>query len=150
MKINLSKDNARFIVNEEKGKVVCIIDDTENLFIQYVDNNFRIPPDCDEVWNSGDSKLLPKLKMPRRFVGIATCNPNDQFSVESGKLIAFSRTKDKVQTSFFKRANTYVNTLDNWLQQAVESLNRYGSKLERNTERRHNKIAELIGEPEEE
>ena len=87
--------------------------------------------------------------MPRRFVGIATCDPNDEFSVEAGKLIAFSKAKDKVQTSFFKRADLYVNTLDNWLQDAVEAINNYGKKLTENTKRRHQKIAELIGEPEE-
>lgn len=149
MKINITKDKARFIVNEDKRKVVCIIDKTSHLFVEYARNNLKILPDCDMSWGGIKSRLYPRLIMPKRFVGVATCDPNDDFSVESGKLIAFSKAKDKIQTSFFKRANLYINTLDNWLQDAVEAINNYGEKLEINTKRRHEKITELIGEPEE-
>lgn len=148
MKINISKDNARFIVNEDARKVVCIIDHTRDLFLDYANKNLRILPDCDALWGSRHgSRLYPKLKMPDKFIGIATCSPDDEFSVENGKLIAFSRAKDKIHTSFFKRANTYVNTIDNWLSDAVESINSYGAKVEANTKRRHNKIAAIVGEP---
>ena len=85
--------------------------------------------------------------MPNRFVGIATCNPEDKFSIEAGKLIAFSKAKDKIHKSFFKRANIYVNTIDNWLNQAIDNINHYGEKIEINTARRHTKIAELVGNP---
>ena len=148
MKINLTKNDAKFIVNEKKHKVVCIFDNTSRLFIQYAEKNLRIKPDCDGMlWNK--SSLYEKLIMPKRFVGIATCDPNDEFSVETGKLIAYSRAKDKIHNSFFKRANTYINTLDDWLNQAAESINRYGDKISINTDRRHQKIIDLIGEPEE-
>lgn len=147
MKINITKDKARFIVNEDARKVVCIIDHTSNLFLSYADQNLKIVPDCDHVWGGESSRLYPKLKMPNKFIGIASCNPDDEFSVETGKLIAFSRAKDKIHTSFFKRANTYVNTIDNWLTDAVESINSYGAKVEANTKRRHNKIASIVGEP---
>lgn len=149
MKINITKDNARFIVNEDARKVVCIIDHTRDLFLDYVNKNLRIRSDCDSDWGGYGSHLYPKLKMPDKFVGIATCDPEDEFSVETGKLIAFSRAKDKIHNSFFKRANTYINTLDDWLNQAAESINRYGDKITINTERRHQKIIDLIGEPEE-
>lgn len=151
MKINITKDKAQFIVNEDARKVVCIIDNTSYLFLDYADKNLKIRPDCDNVmiWNSNLSHLYPKLKMPNKFVGIASCNPEDEFSVETGKLIAFTRAKDKIQNSFFKRANLYINTLDGWLNQAMDSINNYGKKLEINTKRRHKKIASLIGEPEE-
>ena len=150
MKINITKDKAQFIVNEDTRKVECIIDHTRNLFLDYARNNLRILPDCDALWGGRSSKLYPKLEMPDKFVGIATCDSNDDFSIETGKLIAFSRAKDKIHNSFFKRANTYINTLDDWLNQAAESINRYGQKIEINTERRHQKIVDLIGEPEEE
>ena len=152
MKINITKDRAQFIVNEDARKVICIIDNTSHLFINYADKNLKIRPDCDNgmIWNSSSrSRLYPKLKMPNKFVGIASCNPEDEFSVETGKLIAFTRAKDKIQNSFFKRANLYINTLDTWLNQAMDSINSYGKKLEINTKRRHEKIASLIGEPEE-
>lgn len=149
MKINITKDKARFIVNEDARKVVCIIDHTRYLFLDYAKKNLRILPDCDAQWIGRTSCLYPKLEMPDKFIGIATCDPNDEFSIETGKLIAFSRAKDKIHNSFFKRANTYINTLDNWLSQAVESINRYGNKITINTDRRHQKIVDLIGEPEE-
>ena len=151
MKINLTKENARYIVNEEKGKVICIFENTGRMFIDYADNNLRIKPDCDNIggiWNTcHKSSLYPKLKMPNKFIGIASCNPEDEFSVETGKLIAFSRAKDKIHNSFFKRANTYVNTIDGWLTDAVESINSYGAKIELNTKRRHDKITSIVGEP---
>lgn len=151
MKINITKDKAQFIVNEDARKVVCIIDHTSHIFLNYADKNLKIRPDCDNgmIWDSKRSRLYSKLKMPNKFVGIASCNPEDEFSVETGKLIAFTRAKDKIQNSFFKRANLYINTIDNWLNQAMDSINSYGKKLEINTERRHKKIASLIGEPEE-
>ena len=151
MKINITKDRAQFIVNEDARKVICIIDHTSHLFLDYADKNLKIRPDCesDMIWDSKRSRLYPKLKMPNKFVGIASCNPEDEFSIETGKLIAFTRAKDKIQNSFFKRANLYINTLDGWLNQAMDSINNYGKKLEINTKRRHNKIASLIGEPEE-
>lgn len=148
MKINITKDKARFIVNEDARKVVCIIDRTSDLFLDYADQNLKIVPYCDNIWWSGNSsRLYHKLKMPNKFIGIASCNPEDEFSVETGKLIAFSRAKDKIHNSFFKRANTYVNTIDGWLTDAVESINSYGAKIELNTKRRHNKIASIVGEP---
>ena len=148
MKINITKDKARFIVNEDARKVVCIIDRTSDLFLDYADQNLKIVPYCDNIWWSGNSsRLYHKLKMPNKFIGIASCNPEDEFSVETGKLIAFSRAKDKIHNSFFKRANTYVNTIDGWLTDAVESINSYGAKIELNTKRRHDKIASIVGEP---
>ena len=147
MKINITKDKARFIVNEDARKVVCIIDHTSNLFLSYADQNLKIVPDCDHVWGGESSRLYPKLKMPNKFIGIASCNPEDEFSVETGKLIAFSRAKDKIHNSFFKRANIYVNTIDGWLSDAVESINNYGAKIELNTKRRHDKINAIVGEP---
>jgi hypothetical protein len=148
MKINIRKDMARFIVNEEKGKVICILEDTEDLFLVFAEQNLPLSPVCDTL-DMTDSELYKYLLMPKRFVGIATCDPEDEFSVETGKLIAFSNAKDNLQNSFFKRANFYVNTIDTWLNKAVENINGYGAKIAKNTLRRHNKIAEILGEKEE-
>lgn len=148
MKINIRKDMARFIVNEEKRKVICILEDTEDLFLVFAEQNLPLSPVCDTL-DMTDSKLYKYLLMPKRFVGIATCDPEDEFSVETGKLIAFSNAKDNLQNSFFKRADFYVNTIDTWLNKAVENINGYGAKITKNTLRRHNKIAEILGEKEE-
>lgn len=144
MNINITKEKAKFIVNKEKNKVVCIIEDTDRLFIEYATNNLEIRPDCDgSMW--ARSKLRERLWMPNKFIGIATCSTDDEFDVEKGKLIAFSRAKDKLHASFFKRANIYINSIDEMLTRSMASINRYGAKLEANTERRHKKIESLIG-----
>lgn len=145
MKINITKEMARFIVNEKAGKVICIFDNTAPMFLFYAQENLPITPMCDSN-DAKTSRLYTKLLMPNKFVGIASCNPEDEFSVETGKLIAFTRAKDKIQNSFFKRANLYVNTIDSWLNRAMDAINNYGAKIEVNTARRHNKIASLIGE----
>ena len=143
MKNSIKKKDARFIVNEEKRKVVCIIDNTDKLFIDYVYDNLRLTP---AFIGNHVEKLYDRLEMPKRFIGIASCDPRDEFVRETGELVAFSRAKDKLNKSFFKRANLYINTLDEWLNDAAENFNQYGEKLEQNTERRHKKIEEILKE----
>ena len=143
MKLNITKNDARFVVNPEKRKVVCIIEDTAFLFVDFMQKNFKI--DVMGLWeDSTVSALCRRLEMPKRFVGIATCDPNDEWNEELGKLIAFSRAKDKLNTSFFKRADTYVNTVDTWLNDAMDLLNKYGEKITVSTELRHNRVDNLI------
>lgn len=144
MKINIKSDMARYIVNEEQRKVICILNDTAEIFLVFAEQNLPLSPVCDTL-DMTNSKLYKNLLMPNKFVGIATCNPEDEFNVETGKLIAFSRAKDKLQNSFFKRAQFYVDTINDLLDRAATSINNYGIKLESNTERRHQKIAEIIG-----
>lgn len=148
MKINITRENAHFVVNEEKRKVICIFENTKNMFLDYIEDNLSFDPiyfDSSQKRNA----LYSKLRMPNRFIGIATCSPNDEFSPEIGKLIAYSRAKDKIHQSFFKRANTYVDSIDELLARDVENINRYGAKIEHNTAKRHDTINYVIGEPEE-
>lgn len=62
MKINITKDKARFIVNEDARKVVCIIDHTSNLFLSYADQNLKIVPDCDHVWGRREFSSISQAK----------------------------------------------------------------------------------------
>ena len=144
MKVNITKDNAKFIINKDARKVICIIDQTSFLFVHYAEKNLKIPPDCDNIWGGSSSSLYPKLKMPNKFIGIATCSPEDEWNEEIGRMLAFSRATDNLNKAFFKRANIYINTLDNWITDAVENINNYGAKIEVNTKRRHNKIEEIL------
>lgn len=139
MKINISKQNARFIVQEDRRKVICIIDNTDSLFLDYARGNLKPSPNFFD-----GEKFYDNLLMPDRFIGIATCSKEDQFDAETGKFIAYSRAKDKVNHSFFKRAKYYINTMDNWMDQSVELINSYGEKIARNSERRQKKLDELI------
>ena len=144
MKLNVNSKDCRYIVDKDKRKVVCIIDHTSDIFTDFMETNFKIFIYDDPFWNSG--KFMKKLIMPKRFIGIATCSPEDEWNEDTGKLIAYSRAKDNLNKSFFNRANLYINSLDKEIDRATEVLNILGQKLETNTARRHEKIASIIGE----
>ena len=151
MKFNISAEDAKFIVNEKKHTVTCVIEHTDRLFIAFVNENFHLGADCDNnFWSCCERACLyDKLIMPNKFVGVATCGPNDKWDEHIGRVIAFSRAKDNLLRSFFKRAQTYVSCIDGWLNEAVEIINNLGDRLAENTEKRHNYINDLLGpEPE--
>lgn len=149
-KFNVKPSDCRYIVNEEKRTIVCLIENTEHMFTRFADNNFDIPWDCANfIWGKNSSKskrMVDKLRMPKRFWGIATCAKEDEWDVEKGKFLAFSRAKNKLNNSFFKRANFYINTFDKSLNDAVLILNNLGEKLTINADRRSERIKELFGE----
>lgn len=139
MKINVkpTSENVRFIVQPERRKVVCIISDTKHYLEDFVDlwhNDWSVPCKVEDI-----------LKMPDRFVGVATCDENDEWDEEIGKAIAFSRAKYKLHNSFFKRANTFVNECDRALSKLITSLNDYGEQLSANAEKREKWITEKVG-----
>ena len=150
MKFNISAEDAKFIVDEQKQIVVCIIEHTKYLFSDFALNNFHISIDCDadyiikrnQKWNND---LKRKLEMPDKFVGMAVCSKDDVWDEQIGRAIAFSRAKDNLLKSFFKHAQTYISTIDKWLEEAAEIINAMGDKLFENTERRHAYIESLIG-----
>ena len=138
MKFNVSPKDCRFIVDKEKNKVVCICEKTRYMFWNFANSNFKIVVPVS---------IIKKLEMPDRFVGIATCGPNDEWNEETGRLIAFSRMKDNLCRSFFKHANTFFNWYDKQLDDAAEMVNELGARLEVNTEHRHKYIESLVGKP---
>jgi hypothetical protein len=152
MRFNITTDNAKFFVDKEKKTVVCVIENTKKLFCDFVNTNFRISTDCDEIYNcvhginGCDSILDEKMLMPNKFVGIAKCSENDEWNEDIGCTIAFSRAKNNLINSFFKRAQTYVNYIDKWLNEAVNTFNMLGEKLEVNKTKRNEYIASLIAE----
>lgn len=151
-KINVHPEDCRYIVNKDKRKIVCLIENTENMFMNFANYNLEIPYDClDAVWGrttDAPKHLCKKLRMPKRFWGVATCAEEDEWDEEKGKLLAFSKAKDKLNTSFFKRANLYINTFDRSLNRATTLLNNLGSKLTLSSIHRHEKLAEMLGEKE--
>ena len=152
MSFNVTANDAKFIVNEEKKTVVCVIEHTEDLFRDFVYENFHISPECDHCnnWMNGrfrqSSYLYNRLQMPNKFVGVARCGADDEWDEKIGRVIAFTRAKDSLLTSFYKRGQTYVTTINNWLNEAVDILNALGQKLEVNKQKRHDYITSLVGE----
>lgn len=144
-RFNIRPDDCDYIVKEDERKVICILNDTSNVFIDFCINNLSLP--LEGLWGNEKAlaKLFNELHMPKRFTGIATCFPTDEWNTETGKTIAFSHMKDKLNKSFFKRANLLVNTYDKWLDDAEAMLNELGYKLSVNTERRHEYIKSLLG-----
>ena len=155
MRFNVTADDAKFFIDEEKKTVVCVIENTEDLFHSFVNTNFRISTDCDQIYNcvhrinGCDSTLNEKMLMPNKFVGIAKCGEDDKWDENIGCTIAFSRAKNNLITSFFKRAQTYVNYIDKWLNEAINTFNKLGEKLTENSKKRDEYIASLVGTPEE-
>lgn len=148
-KFNVKPSDCRYIINEEKRTIVCLIENTDCMFVHFAANNFDIPWDCmDGLWGRKPmhKRLREKFFMPKRFWGIATCAEGDEWDVEKGKFLAFSRAKNKLNNSFFKRANLYVSTFDKSLNDAVLILNNLGEKLTINADRRSERIKELFGE----
>ena len=150
-KLNIKPENCKYIVNEDKRKVVCLIENTSRVFERFVDSNFIIPVDVGYIFSSGPAKkLFDHSMMPNRFYGVATCAPEDNWDVETGKLIAYHRAKEKLNRSFFKRARFYVNTLDKWLDQAAQEFNALGDKLTIGAVNREERIKNLLGVSEDE
>lgn len=106
--LDFDQSDCDFIVKEEERKVICLVNRTSNLFFNYMTS--KLPADLvSHYMRCGISQTLTnQLVMPNSFVGIATCNEEDEWNEETGRLIAFKRAKEKVVNSFFKRVNIYV------------------------------------------
>ena len=130
--------DCRFYVNEEERTVVCVIPRTRYMVDKFVKEHFR--------WNDidfwrGSSNFY---EMPSSFMGKAVCAEGDTWDEETGRLIAFSRAKDKCYKSFFKRANKVVQTVDRRLGDMIELFNDFGMKLEDKREALQQKIDERV------
>lgn len=145
MDINVTPKDCKFFVQPEKGKVICVIENTQYMFKDYINRYFII---CRGFMYSDDfyKKMEPRILMPNRFVGIATCAPEDEFNEDLGRKIAFNRAKNKVSSSFFKRANYYIDTLDELVDESALMLNQLGVKLSEEADKRDEIIANMLGE----
>lgn len=149
-KYNITPSDCKFIINKNNRTVVCIYEGSARTFIDFANHNFNIKTYCDSSCTYYQfSQLMDKLYMPNKFIGVATCSENDEWNEEIGKKVAFSRMKDKLNRSFFKRADLYVKTIDKWMDDAVYLINTVGQKLEVNQEKRHNLIKNYVGEDDE-
>jgi len=152
----IKMSDCRFYVNEAERTVICVIPQsieegdrrsfTRDMVTDFIYDNFMFP-EIDFSY-SMESKLTDKLKMPSTFVGKAVCSPDDEWDEEVGKMIAFSRAKDKCYKSFFKRANHFVQAVDRRLGDMIEKFNDFGMKLEDKRLGLEQKIDEKIGKAE--
>ena len=143
---NFSMADCNFYVDEKKRVVVCVLEDTELLFINYAQNYLNFSSwDCNRIIDK-NNKLVSKLKMPNKFTGIAKCALEDTWDEAIGRRIAYTKMREKVYSSFFNHARAYINCLDSWLANDIDNINAFGGRLENEFSERHKYITELVGE----
>ena len=138
----IKMSDCRFYVNEEERMVVCVIPHTRDMVEDFINEHFEFS-DVDYTYNL-PWRMREKIKMPNSFMGKAMCAPDDNWDEETGKMIAFSRAKDKCYKSFFKRANTFVQAIDRRLGDIIETFNDLGVKLEDKRDALQDQIDERI------
>ena len=139
----VSKEDVVYIVDEKKRKVVAYVEGTKYELVNFISENKGILPDWFDM-----PKLHNKLLMPDKFVGIATCSPDDEWNPEIGKLIAYHRMKTNMSKSFFKHAETYYKLMLKKVNETVDLINVYGNKLTANYKRRIETINQTVGNAE--
>ena len=149
--LNIKETDCKFHIDEEKRVVICKIQNTlnfrvESLFRDFVKENFSWK-DINILY-AIDGKLLDKIQMPRYFIGKAVCADEDEWDVELGKKIAYSRAKDKCYRSFFRRASLLIQTIDRRFEEMMDTFNALGSKLSDNKDRLEANIEKRLKEKE--
>ena len=139
----VSKEDVIYIVDEKKRKVVAYVEGTKYELVNFISENKGILPDWFDM-----PKLHNKLLMPDKFVGIATCSPDDEWNPEIGKLIAYHRMKTNMSKSFFKHAETYYKLMLKKVDETIDLINVYGNKLTANYNRRIETINQTVGNAE--
>lgn len=139
MKINVRPQDCKFIINREAGKIVCIKEHTDELFASYLIRDDRL---CGtfRIYRDDDALL-----MPNRFVGIATCSPDDEWDEEFGKKLAFMRMKRSLYKAFFSAAARFVDKVDMVQNYLVEKLNEFGAKVDANITNDEDYVNDYLG-----
>lgn len=138
MRIDISVSDCQFIVKENDRKVICIIKHTDsdviyfiNKYLSWIDSYFK-------------EKLFKMMKMSNYFVGVATCSPEDEWDVETGKKIAYYKAKYKYVVSFFKKANAMMNEIDKQLAEIECRFNQYGLKMDENMSTLESQLTDFL------
>lgn len=140
--VGIKMSDCKFYVDEEARTVVCVIPKTSDMLVSFIIENFSFSDfDVDLALRY---PFAQKLEMPRSFMGKAVCAEGDEWNVETGKLLAFSRAKDKCYKSFYKRANLVVQCIDKRLGQMIDAFNTLGMKLEENRTSLNKRLEELM------
>jgi len=137
----IKMSECKFYVDEEKRTVICVIPKTRDMLIDFIQDHFDFR-DVDLSHSTYFRFMNDKLAMPNSFIGKAVCTAEDEWNEETGRMIAFSRAKDKCYKSFFKRANKFVQAIDRRLGDAIELFNDFGLKLESKRAALQNQIDE--------
>ena len=138
-RVSISPADVKFVCDKERGYVRAYVYNTEDFFIDFCYANFP-----KLVYTFYDTKEFQKLKMNNRFEGLARLSPDDEWDENLGKLIAFNRLKTKLNKSFFKKAQFFIDYIEKNADNAVDVLNSYGEKLATNSIHREKIIEEKL------
>jgi len=139
----IKMSDCKFYVDEAARTVVCVIPNTNDMLMDYVFGHFQF--NDFETWDAVRwGNLHRSLVMPRSFMGKAVCSKDDEWNEETGRLIAYSRAKDKCYKSFFKRANALVQLMDRRLNDMITTFNDFGNQLDEKKLKLQTKIEELL------
>ena len=142
MSFGIKMSDCKFYVDEEARTIVCVIPNTRYMLSNFIEQHFQYG-DINFDFATTTRFIQNELLMPRSFMGKAVCSKDDEWDEELGKLVAFSRAKDKCYKSFFRRANTFVNSVDRRLGDIIDMFNSMGQKLEDKREGIEQKIEEM-------
>ena len=137
------KEDVVYIVDEKNRKVVAFVEGTKYELVDFIQENGGVLPD----WMD-QKKLYDKFLLPNKFVGMATCSPDDEWNPEIGKLLAYHRMKTNMSKSFFKHAETYYKLMLKKIDETIDLINVYGNKLTANYNRRIETINQAVGNAE--
>lgn len=154
----IKMSDCKFYVNEEARTVVCVIPNkirhkngditiVNTMVEDFIKDNFRFN-DINFDFALEYNWQEKNLEMPYSFIGKAVCAPEDEWDEELGRMIAFSRAKDKCYKSFFKRANILIQAIDRRLNDMITTFNDFGMKLEAKHEALQAQINDKIGKEE--
>ena len=146
MRPQIKQSDCKFIVKPEERMVICVIDnDVSDMLLDFVRDEASF--NDIEIYSFYD--FDKKLRMPHSFMGKAVCAEEDEWNEELGKKIAYSRAKNKLYTSFFKRANLFIQTVDKRLGDMINKFNDFGNTLDNNRQRLDDDIERALQKQEE-
>lgn len=146
MKPQIKQTDCKFIVKPEERMVICVIDnDVSDMLLNFIQDEASFKD--IEIYSFHD--FDQKLRMPHSFMGKAVCAPEDEWDEALGRKIAYSRAKNKLYTSFFKRANLYIQTVDKRLGNMIEKFNDFGTALDNNRQKLDDEIERALQKQEE-
>lgn len=140
--LNFKQKDCRFIVNEEKRTVVCLLERrrfsvTIDEYLQSKDINV-----FNGICSYHRARALQNMmRMPRRVCAKAVCLPEDKFDVELGKLIAFHKLKAKVLQMYNKRITYVTKYVMRMYDDMEDDFNKFYDKMYAEAERREAAIS---------
>ena len=134
---SISSKDVKFIIQPETKKIVCVIENCKNDFIDFITQETPFA----SMLKPQDFKVN-KYQMPDTFYGIATCQDDDEWNESIGRKVALNKAKAKWGASFFKRANSYMTRVNETFEMICDKIDNFGANLAENLSHRQKKIEE--------